>query len=94
MTAVREATATRGAELLVARPCGDGMLSPAGAVTMGVTAEVIDAFQIAWPSRRGLVRLRVPVPVAIDCHGRPNGPVRDAVLRGLLPNGEPRTLSE
>jgi hypothetical protein len=28
--------------------------------------------------------VRAPVTVAVDCHGRADGPVRDAVVRGVV----------
>ena len=30
--------------------------------------------------------------ITVDCHGRPDGPVRDAVLRGLLPDSTSTAL--
>src|SRR3954454_19739280 len=92
VTALREATHTRRAELLVARRGADGMLGPAVAVAMGVTPELIDALDVAGPTGRGIARLRAPLTVAVDCHGRPDGPVRDAILRGLLPDSASTAL--
>ena len=84
-TGLRERTQTRPTELLVARRRVDGTLAPAGAVAIGVDADLLGALELSACARRGGIRdVRAPVTVAVDCHGRADGPVRDAIVRGVV----------
>ncbi|HEY3186725.1 MAG TPA: hypothetical protein VGJ70_04595 [Solirubrobacteraceae bacterium] len=83
VTGLREPTNTRPAELLVARRRPDGTLAPAGAATIGAETELLDTLDLAPMGRRGIRAVRTPIAVAVDCHGRPDGPVRDAIVRGF-----------
>jgi bifunctional non-homologous end joining protein LigD len=78
-------------EFLVARRGADGELSPAGAVARGLgaeqRAELIDVLAaVEQPRRRrnGVRWTAAPVEATVECHGRLDGPVRDAVLREVL----------
>jgi bifunctional non-homologous end joining protein LigD len=77
-------------EFLVARQRPDGKLVPAGAVSLGLAAaqraDLLDvlAAQALPRRRRGGIRLSTTlVEATVDSHGRPDGPVRDAVMREL-----------
>jgi bifunctional non-homologous end joining protein LigD len=74
-------------EFFLAREAA-GRLTPAGTVALGLDRnrreQLLEALRALERSRRGAVRWCEPVVEAIaDCHGRPDGPVRDAVLRDV-----------
>jgi bifunctional non-homologous end joining protein LigD len=88
----------RGEEYLLARRDVNGSLAPAGSVGMGLDAErraaLVETLAVyELPPRhrrrrRGDVRWVAPVvEVAVEAHGRRDGPVRDAVLRDVLSFG-------
>ena len=78
-------------EFLLARTDADGRLRPAGTVSLGLNAaqraELLDALaarELSRPASRGRLRRAAPgVEVLLDAHGSPDGPVRDAILRGF-----------
>jgi bifunctional non-homologous end joining protein LigD len=85
----------RGEEYLLARRDVNGSLAPAGSVGMGLDAErraaLVETLAVyELPPRhrrrrRGDVRWVAPVvEVAVEAHGRRDGPVRDAVLRDVV----------
>jgi bifunctional non-homologous end joining protein LigD len=73
-------------EFFLAREAG-GRLRPAGTVALGLDTgrreQLLDALRAHERSGRGGAARRCEpvVQVIADCHGRPEGPVRDAVLR-------------
>ena len=78
-------------EFLLARAGADGRLRPAGGASLGLDAgqraellEALAARELPRRASRGRVRWAGPgVEVLLDAHGSPDGPVRDAVLRGF-----------
>jgi hypothetical protein len=76
---------------LVARWRSDGSLSGAGAIDLGLRHDVVEALERRLKApmlRRGAVTwYPVDVTVLASLHGLPEGPVRDAVLREVLTNG-------
>jgi len=88
-------------EFLVARAGADGRLQPAGSVWMGLDrdrrATLLEALASAEDvaRRRGSLRFSTAdVEVAVDCHGRLDGPVRDAVVREVHVDGEAATTGD
>jgi bifunctional non-homologous end joining protein LigD len=74
--------------LFVARPRRDGSLARAGSIELGLKRELVEELerQLAGLAarRRGSVTWYTPtVSVVASCHGLPDGPVRDAVLRAV-----------
>ena len=56
---------------------------------MGVDQSLIDLLQpVPLSGRRRIYRVATLVKVVVDCHGRPDGPVRDAVIRGVVATDE------
>jgi bifunctional non-homologous end joining protein LigD len=84
-------------EFLLARAGADGRLRPAGSAGMGLDVdqrtELLEALAAReLPRHRGRTRVRWVKPgveVLVDAHGSVEGPVRDAILRGLRSH-EPR----
>jgi ATP-dependent DNA ligase len=82
-------------EFLVARTGVDGNLHPAGSVSMGLDRDRRAALLEAVASAEDVARRRgglrfsaAAVEVAVDCHGRLDGPVRDAILREVHLDGD------
>ena len=101
VTGWRELGDGRLPEFMLARRGLGGSLRPAGSASLGPDSErrgqLIDALrEHELPGRRGRGRSSVrwvvpgPIEVTADSHGRPDGPVRDAVLRHVhLPTDTP-----
>jgi hypothetical protein len=78
-------------EFLLARAGADGRLRPAASASPGLDAdrraallEALAARELPRRRARGRVRWVGPgVEVLVDAHGSPDGPVRDAILRGF-----------
>ena len=90
VTGVRRTGAGRLEAVIVARRLPDGSMRPAGAIELGLRADVIARLEdslMAVPNRprRGITWLPDGVSVLASCHGLPDGPVRDAVLRDVVP---------
>lgn len=78
-------------ELLLAREMPSGELVPAGRAAYGLSAEDRECLLVALrerarPSRRrrGLQLVRAGARVTVEHHGRPDGPLRDPVMRAVL----------
>jgi bifunctional non-homologous end joining protein LigD len=83
-------TRERGTDaVFVARRLPDGALASAGSIELGLHAELVAELEsrlLALPARtRGaLTWYPAEVSVIASCHGLPDGPVRDAILREVV----------
>jgi bifunctional non-homologous end joining protein LigD len=78
--------------IFVARHQGDGSFSGAGAIELGLHRELVERLEVCLAGlsarRRGVVAwYPAEVSVIASCHGLRDGPVRDAVLRQIVPQG-------
>jgi hypothetical protein len=90
VTGLRRTSEGRLEAVLVARRLPDGSMRPAGAIELGLRADVLARLEdslIAVPNRtrRGVTWLPAGVSLLASCRGLPGGPVRDAVLRDVVP---------
>jgi hypothetical protein len=83
-------------ELLLAREAPDGSLVPAGSAAFGLQVAAGNLFELLaqhqrQPRRRrsAVTWVKPAVRVAVDFHGPPHRPIRDAVIRELEPATEP-----
>ncbi len=86
VTGTRRSRDGRLEALFVARPRADGSFAGAGSIELGLRGDLVEALerQLAEiPARRrcGVTWYPPTVSVVASCHGLPDGPVRDAVLR-------------
>jgi bifunctional non-homologous end joining protein LigD len=90
VTGLRRTSEGRLEAVLVARRLPDRSMRRAGAIELGLRADVLARLEdslIAVPNRtrRGVTWLPAGVSVLASCRGLPGGPVRDAVLRDVVP---------
>ncbi len=88
VTGVRRSSEGRTEAVFVARRLPDGSTRSAGAVELGLRGEVVEDLEQRLAElpvrRRGAVAwYPAEVSVIVSVHGLPDGPVRDAILRGV-----------
>ena len=88
VTSARRSRDGRLEALFVARPRSDGSFAGAGSIELGLRGDLVEALEQRLADlaarRRGAVTWYPPtVSVVASCHGLPDGPVRDAVLRAI-----------
>jgi bifunctional non-homologous end joining protein LigD len=89
VTGLRRTRESRVEAVIVARRLPDGSTRPAGSIEIGLRHDAIRQLEDSLASlpsrRRGKVTwFPAEVSVVASCHGLPDGPVRDAVLRDVL----------
>jgi bifunctional non-homologous end joining protein LigD len=90
VTGVRRTRDGQVETVFVARRRSDGSLSGAGSIELGLTAGLLELLEQrlgGLPSRRRGAIAWYPAEVSViaSVHGLPDGPVRDAVLRQVVP---------
>ena len=74
--------------LFVARPRSDGSFAGAGSIELGLRGDLVEGLEqrladLAARGRGAVTWYPPTVSVVASCHGLPDGPVRDAVLRAV-----------
>jgi hypothetical protein len=90
VTGIRRTPDGRVDAVWVARPRGDGSFAPAGSIELGLQPDLVDVLEQRLaempPRRRGRVTwYPAEVSVLASVHGPRDRPVRDAILRGVVP---------
>jgi bifunctional non-homologous end joining protein LigD len=88
VTGVRRSREGRTEAVFVARRIPDGSLRSAGAIDLGLRGEIVHELEerlADLPARRRGAVAWYPAEVSViaSVHGMPDGPVRDAILRGV-----------
>jgi hypothetical protein len=97
VTGVRRTSAGPVEAVFVGRCDEHGVLTPAGSIELGLTAELVELLEehlaSLTPRRTGATAWYPPeVSVTVSLHGLPDGPARDAVLRRVMARDGEETL--